>query len=299
MLLVSLFSFAGMKFVNNKFKQRKTLLLFLLIQILILIIYIPWLQRASALTVGHTLKPAPNDIASTIFILLFGFLPEALLWLKWIIVLFVTIGITAASIRSNFIRTMAISFFLAPVIFCLVVSYLYRPIWLYRTLAYIVPFLDILVAFTIYELVASIRLKTVPAEVFRKSLTAGITIMFLTGTIFQELTFVYPWNIKAAAQYLQTNLKNEDIIYVPSERVLWGLCWYLVGPRSINPLRTKEVAIRQKSIRIVTKSSLENPADSQNYWLFYRSTDDIAPFAKPQLDQAASFNDLIVAHVLK
>jgi len=114
MLLVSLFSFVGLWLLENKFKKWKTLLLFLFIQALVFIIYIPWLQRASALSVGHTLKPALNDIASTIYILLFGFFPEALLWLKWILVIFVTVGITAASIRSHSIRTMAISFFSGP-----------------------------------------------------------------------------------------------------------------------------------------------------------------------------------------
>jgi len=156
-----------------------------------------------------------------------------------------------------------------------------------------------MIAFTIYKLVASTRLINVLADVYRKIIPAGIAILFLVGMVVQELTFVYPWNIKAAAQYLQNNLKNEDIIYVPSERVLWGLCWYLIGPRSINPRLSRGTIIQQNGFRVITKPMIENPIIGQNYWLIFQTTDSIAPFDKTQLSQLISFNDLIAAYVGK
>ncbi len=292
-LLVSLLSYVVARILNSNIEERKRFVQWCFMQLVVLVLYLPWLKHAYSINLGHLLVPNLTTVVNTLYVLLFGFSvkgnPE---WLRWSLLLFpvIAMGIAAAKERG---RWILVSFTIVPIVFCVAVSYLYRPIWLHRTLAYTLPFLNLAVALAISEWQAGRGGVTLLlGNIF--SLT--IILSFLVALVYQQFTFRYPWNIEEAVEYVKSEIQAGDVIYVPHERVFWGWLWYFIGPGSVNPMNTDYSIVAPRGVRILAKPAIDRYwiERGKNYWLVHRNIDSVSPFESYLPDTTRDFNQLYV-----
>ena len=297
MLLISLFSYTLIHFRQQKNRNRMRFLQWCLLQLLILTSYTLWLARAYSIHLGHLVVPEFSDIAIAVYVLLFGFTTEVdILWFQWGI-LFITI--IALSIATPFLnktdKMIVISFVIIPIVFCITVSYLYRPIWHYRVLAYITPFLSLAMALVIAN-IRSHHKKGVAITSY--GISAIIISGFLVALIYQQTRASYPWsNIKQAAAYVQSEIEAGDVVYVPEERVFWGWIWYFSGPGGVNPLDSTYSFTTDEGVQIFSKPAIDvtEVKETQAYWLiYYYGFDSTLLFESYQPDMTRDFNGLVV-----
>jgi uncharacterized membrane protein len=273
--LVSTSVYAFTYWLNDWRGRVKNFAWWLVAQIVIVVAYLPWLQRAQSITVGHTVIPSAANVARTVTILWLGFgrpMPSALDW--GVLLLTGVLCVALAFDRER--RSLALAFIVAPLVFCAVVSYLYRPIWLYRTLAYLAPFLCLALALGC----AALR--------SRPWLARGAMLVVcwsLAGALAnQYLTFTYPVIPRAAAEWVRSTARLPDVIYVPNERVFWGWGWYFAGPGSVNPLTTTYALTTHDGLLVFARSALPPLEAARVYWVVYRFIDDPAPFSASRTD---------------
>jgi hypothetical protein len=297
MLLVSLACYAGLVVLESKPRKWRPFLAYTGLLALVLALYLPWLLRASTIRVGHTHVPTLADVVDTLFILLAGRQMQYPAELSWAVVALATIAVAVVAVRNATVRGLALAFLLAPILFGIVVSYANRPIWIYRTFAYTLPFVCLVLAETILSLARAIRLKNTPPGFARAGIVAAAVIALAVALVVQQRTFTFVWNFRDAAAHLRSQAKPGDVVYVPSERAFWGLGWYLAGPRSVHPRAEVLSVASREGVTIVSTGALGNPSGSQRTWLVYRPDDDIAPFDPQHVTNEAAFNELVVAQV--
>jgi len=247
--------------------------------------------------------PSPINVARTFGAIMWGFgwsgiPPEAKNWLAWPLFLLVAAALLLkiATAKSGE-RNVVLSFVAAPVIFCFIVSYLIRPIWLYRTLAYIMPFLCLVL---------------VPGgkAVTRKGLSRkewamwGIMALalaaFVSGLVCQKLFLHKIWDFRSASEFVHRSVSRREVVYVPNNRVFWCWCWYFIGPGSVNPVEEDYVAMNEQGVLVISSPAWREQAlPGSAYWLVHREEDSLAPFnAIPyQVEMAREFRHLWVERV--
>jgi uncharacterized membrane protein len=299
MILVSLCAYVVvLVLLESRFRRWRVALKVGLAFLVMVILYIPELRAASSIFVGVTLKPNLNDVVSTLFILLGGVYNHPT-WVEWIVIPLIMVGVLACLLRNRGGRVVVLAFIIAPMVFCFVVSYLIRPIWLYRTLAYIVPFLSIAIAFIVVQIIPSLMRGRVGQPWVKSGLIFATTLVLLFSTILQQTTFSYPWHIRDAARFIQSVAQKGDVVYVPNVRIFWGMGWYFIGPGSVDPLTTNYSLVSPSGIKLISKPALPIVPDNANYWLVSRSYDDLAPFVIKPSDPVWDFADMQVIRVSK
>ncbi len=298
--LVSLGSFAVLFWIAGGGNEKRAALLFGLLQLLVVALYIPWLVRAAQVThIEHTWLPSLQDGFGTLFTLLFGAFQRPFSWRMLMVVLLVLAGIAAASVRNPAVRFLVVSFLLVPMGFAAAISYLYRPIWLPRLFAYLLPFLSIILALTIREISGMVRIRRLPKAWVSLAAIGGSGLALAAGLVWQQTTYSYPWNIPAAVAYVRQNAAPGGVIYVPNERLYWAAGWYLAGPGKVNPLTTDYLLILQNGLQFLSNPSIGEANNPSTTWILYRPGDGTAPFETWQLEPVAEFNQLVVARVQK
>lgn len=296
MLVVSLASYVGMCQLGRQAAHWNRVLIWGGAFGVILILYWPWLAQAQAISVGHTLTPTLNEVVTTFFILLFGFgdaYPVGLRWVGLALVFGLVLIAWRADERS---RRFAVAFGIAPIVFCLLVSYLFRPIWLYRTLAYMVPVWCLTVSVGAFNVLGCDGW-TQKQTGWQAGFGVAVGLSLLSATLVQQLTYTNPWRIRDAARYVGQMARTGDIVYVSNERVFWGWAWYFVGPGSVNPLTTQYHLMSVDGIEIVSRLTPEQLIHNHSYWLVYRRMDSVAPLENYSLKVSKDFDRLTVEYV--
>jgi uncharacterized membrane protein len=293
LIFISLSVHAGWVMVESRFAQWKAALKLGLALLIMITLYVPWLRQATSISVGHTLIPTLKDVIYTLFILLFGIHGDSA-WVEWIAVLLITIGIVVCLLRNRESRLVLVAYVITPVVFCLIISYLFRPIWLYRTLAYTEPFWSIAVAVLVFQTAPGLGKKIVNTRRLHAGLVLVTTAILLFSTLLQQTSFSYYWNFKKVALFINSEAHTGDVVYVPDKRVFWGIGWYLVGPGSVNPLKTNYSLVSQSGIKLISQPGLPANLDDAHYWLVYRPMDTVAPFEIKSSYPVWDFEDLKV-----
>jgi uncharacterized membrane protein len=276
------------------------------IQLVTLIVYLPWLFHANAIHVSHTIIPGLRDLAVTFAQLLFGTMivmakfQEFVLGFAFILMLLISVVIFINR-RS---RILGVAFIFVPVVATLLISYLVRPIWVTWTLAYIMPFLSLGIA-----IFAADVLNGVTASYANRSRWLGglvlVVILWLsslTGIIYQQYDYV-PWShLKAAVNLVKHNANPADIIFVPHVRVYWGVSWYYLGPGSFNPLEPDYLVPAEDGVWLISAPELQKfIGEGMTYWILYRTSDDMANFFKRYdyavREVAGTFGNVVVEQV--
>lgn len=296
MILVCISAYLVLFFLRTGFMTRKLAVSIGLTLALIIILYVPELLAASSISVGHTEVPDLMETIRTLFMLLGGLynFPDGF---QIGVVILVCIGSFMAALKNVQARDVFLAFIFAPVAFCFVVSHLYRPIWLYRTLAFIVPFWCIILAFVLSQVEQRIGMS-------RRLHWAhsGFTAAFFIGLCillgFQQLNFRYDWRIRDAAGFLQAQAKPGDAIYVANVRVYWGLGWYFIGPGSVNPLSVAQPLVSPSNVSLISGPDGSFHPKAVHAWLVYRSIDDISAFASWKTGPSWDFGNMKVVQML-
>ena len=295
MILFSGLSYALIYLVEENRNGWKQVLRWGLLQVGILVVYLPWMWKVRSINVGHTLTPSINDIIDTLFILVFGFGKFYPSWFRWIGVLLTVAIIIILVARSKTSRSVIIAYVIAPIVFCALTSYLIRPIWLHRTLAYIVPFLSLAIALIVSESFMNVPKLNIQNRLFVYGLFTVLGSFLLLTLMNQQLNYSHNWNFREAAKYVQKFSKEYDIIYIPYDRTFWGFNWYFIGPGSVYPLDKNYRLITENHISVLSKPSIDQDVvDGRNVWIVYRNTDDITIFEKDSQDLVQDFGYLIV-----
>jgi hypothetical protein len=276
----------------------------IIVQAIPIILYLPWLiLQGQNVGAGHLVKPSVMDVLDTVFIIQFGLgnFPEFFTWLGRLVVILLMAGIIIASVRNHSVRTLSISFLLVPFLFALGVSYAIRPFWHYRAFAFATPFLSMIIALTIIEIAGLVRHRSPSKRIILSGLVGAIITLLLAGLYLQQTTFSYRWDFYDAAQFIEENIEEGVTIYVPNQRVYWGMSWYLTGPGSVNPLEIGRPLITNTENHIKPRTTIGKPKDNEHYWIVYRFgeeiVDKIKPFELQQLENIGAFNKLLVAQV--
>jgi mannosyltransferase len=302
LLLPATSSYALLYLLDN-FNRWRQLRRWSFLQLVIVILYIPWLLRARSVRMGHAAIPGWNDVTATLFTMIYGYgeitwLPD---WMTWI-----SLGLPGIVIWMLFwqktLRNIFFSFVMIPIGFCIIISYAISPIWLPRTLAFIFPFWCIGLSLTfskffLHDFNLRNKLRFLPYVVY-----ILFSILLLALSIHQTETFHWPWNIRYASKFVETNVRANDIIFIPDRRLFLAWSWYYVGPKSVNPLTTNYVLIANENVTIVSSPTISHfIIPGRTYWHIYRPNVDPSDFfsstGKATRELSTDFHGLAVEKV--
>ena len=276
-------------------RSKEQILAWLLLFLILILSYWPWLQRARTVFLGHTMTPTVTEIVDTLFLVQWGFngrLPSFILWIATTSVF--ALWLYAWNGKDKNSQLVLLGYVVAPILATLFISYSYRPIWLHRTFAFSLPFMCLCLALAIPKLPTLI-----PGLGARVPQAAFIAIGLLLvaqvlAIVAQQRSFLYEWDFRSAASFIAENAKADDRLYVPNERVFWGVAWYLLGPGQISPLHPVSLIATKDSWR--TDTTGESPEwESRDFWVVRREIDPVSPIADQKAAIAMDFRKL---HVL-
>jgi uncharacterized membrane protein len=284
----------------SDFSRLRRFLSWCIIQLVVMVMYMPWVYLAWSREVGHAIRPGFKDIANTLAVLSWGFGAGGCELAGWFALVFTVAVVLVALFLDRRVLNLMISFVLIPVIFCAVISYAVRPIWLIRTLTYTSPFLAFGAGYLFCRLLDCFDNTTTLKRFIRYSLVVIICLGYLLPLVYQQLTFSRRFNFRAAAAAVRSKASPGDIIYVHGKRVFWSWCWYFVGPGSVNPLTTDYVLTTPDNIKVFSTVDLDGQlVESRNVWVVYRdrdvkSFDELRRFSPYSRDLALNFHGLAV-----
>lgn len=292
MLLISSACYAVMYSPSHIDKPRR-FSQWIFLQLIVLLLYVPWLIRARSINVGHTAIPTFEDIVSTLFLLIAGFGKPYPEWFQWLVVFSTAVMLCVLLAYNKKSRSMITSFIVVPIVSCIIISYFIRPIWLYRTLIYIVPFLFLAIALAILQLCASASAKSGDSR-FSLDSVCLVTVSFVLSLMLvqQFKTFSRSPGFREAAKFVQMEARAGDVVYIPSHRVYWGWGWYFIGPGSINPLTTSYHIVTEGNIKMLSEDSIieDYLKVGQTVWIIYNSkTTSLKPFESISPDLTKNF----------
>ncbi|MBM4459613.1 MAG: hypothetical protein FJ011_17940 [Chloroflexi bacterium] len=261
-------------------------------------LYAPWLRHATEISVRHTMTPNLYDVTYTLFSLVFGVYEHYGDWLRWSSMAVLALGVGWLLLKHARSRPLVWAFVVAPPLCSLLISLVLKPVWLYKSLAYITPFLCITLALIVCELIPG-RIQGRGSAWIRRGLVGVMIAVSTASLILQQITPMSWWDTAAAARILKAHVQPGDIVYAPGERFFWALSWYLVGPGSVNPLSTDYDLVSPAGVRIVSRPAIARYGQRQTTWLVYRA-DDIdapAPFDPGRADLRWRHNYVIVERI--
>jgi len=297
MILVSLLTYGFYSLIGRRFRPDKAFIRWLNVQLIVLLLYLPWLVRSRGISLQHIILPGIREVADVFVVLAFGFIkpfPGAFQVIGLGLLVLIT-GFVVIRDRSS--RPMVVSTVITPVIVAISISYLIRPIWHYRTLAYIAPFLCLTSASALLELRKSSAERTAMGRLARYSVPVAFSAMLLWALSRQEQTLYEPWDIRSAVRFLQKTAGTEETIYVPIRSMFWSLSWYLAGPGSVNPLSTNYLITTREGLQITSQTPPADPAAAgQTIWFVHLEHDQLALPENWWRDNVLDFNQLRLEH---
>ncbi len=264
------------------------------VQILVIVAYVPWLQRAWTIgNVTPAVVPGFEDIITTLYIHLLGYCNYLSIWftdnglLTWLAICIFT------AVRWPVSRITILAYTFTPALTAIVISYLIRPIWLFRGLGLIVPFMILAIAIWLDKLLD----ETTWGKVTSWGMTALTISIFSLALFNQHRTLDYPWDFKQATLFVKMNAQPGETVYLAHERLFWCWNWYFLGPGQTNPIQSDYSTKTSDGIKVISKPAWREPLPDKGYWQVYRDFDipltDTSAIAK----QIWNFDDLIVEYI--
>ena len=277
-ILFCTFSYALLSWVFRQ-TQIKTITKWIAIQIGCVILYIPFLIRADHISVGHTMAPNFAQFRDTFSILFFGLFTPPPIFLSWFAIIALLIIILMMVIpRNNF--PYFISYILVPIFACLLISYIIRPIWHYRTIAFLIPFFCISGALILNDINFRWNRITVNSKFLQNALLFLVSCGLIICIFYQQSKPRKVLISRNAIQFVENLANSNDMIVFNNPRVFWGWCWYALGAGSINPLVNKyNVISKTGKITLVSQDPILLVSD--NIKIFYVRRDLESPLIIP------------------
>ncbi len=265
-----------------------------LLQLAIIVLYVPWLRRAVTLADIHAEVPGLDQVSKTLSQLFFGIINSQPTWLV-LLTLFILAVLTALLIREKEPRNLFLPFVVAPLIACLAISYFFQSIWLTRSLSFLAPFLSLSIALGLEKLQVYVRRLHLPGNVTTYGLAVLIVGILLVFLFYQQRTFEQVWAPRDAVKFVDLNARPADVVAIATKRLFWGWCWYAVKPGCINPVSEDYSLISQKGNRTILAEGKMEPLlkKGKTIWFVYRDTDELSMVpALPGIKREVVYDDL-------
>jgi uncharacterized membrane protein len=297
LVALSVCSYIGLGFFSSPRSDREFPWAFVTAIAAAMVASYPALVRNTGVFVRHTQAPGPAEVIEGLSVYLFGMFPLPIT-LQWVGVIAMGILLGFASHRSRRARDLLIAFFLVPLFATLAVSHLLRPVWLPRTFAFTLPVVCIVMS----TCIGSVSVKRVEMGgrdgVYKiPILIAGTVIaVFFSATLYQQLHPFHFMNFRAAAAHLRSSARPGELIFVPNERVLWGLAWYYIGPGSIHPLHLDSLYSPSIGPPLVVGNATTSQRHSVRTWEVIRDRDSVRNPSQVMVSEIWDFERLKVVH---
>jgi len=276
MILVSVNTLALALLLTSR--QWKRFWLWAGVQVVVLLLYIPWLIHAYNRGPAHPIVPSLNNVARTLaFVLVGAAWPHILVgWLEYAPLILLAVSLLLVMPYRPHDRGLVLAFVLVPILTSYAISHLLVPIWIHRTQAYTIPF--VCLTFALAGVPDDATQAKSRSALFRWAWGLLVVTMLVTGLIAQKVTFQKVWDFRTATQLVKEEAVAGDAILIPHRRVFWAWNWYFVGPGSIDPLApVTEVQAEARGVRVFS-----DPADAQagqSTWLVYRDLRELEGLA--------------------
>jgi uncharacterized membrane protein len=251
LLLASLTIYSLVEILNRGRPWDK-LLPWLVMQLAIVLFYLPWILIAVKVPVPtHLRAPGLEDIVQVVFNLILG-LGRPDITLQWTaMIVAVAAGLLALIFLKGY-RNFIFSWLVIPFIACAVISHFIRPIWHYRTLAYLLPFICLGTAMILTEVGRRFAKKETIKTFLISSgalLSSFVLSMFL---VYQGQTVLRNSNYKEATAFVRQAARPGETIIVANQLIFWGWSWYFRGPGHVKTLEPNGYYYKQGSLIVIT-----------------------------------------------
>ena len=134
-----------------------------------------------------------------------------------------------------------------PIAICCTISHVSRPIWVFRVISFTIPFCCFALATGVMRLppirnasdsdaiVDSVGLRWV-ANAVRSGLVALLLVGMCLGADAQRGFYPRTSHVHRMAHVVADQTAAGDVVIVPQRYCYWAICWYLVGPGTVQPL---------------------------------------------------------------
>lgn len=193
------------------------------------VLLLPWLVNASFRSVSHAVVPDIAVMGSTVSGWLLGYFPEVPAFARTTVLVFLVLSVIAAiGWGGKVAQAVMLSFVVLPVSGVAAVSWLLRPIWLDRTLAFAAPFLVIAVVLALANIARRERIALVSL-----ALLAGVWCLLILGAghLAERSQISRKMEFREAAAFIAQNNAEAVAVYVPVNFRFWGMARYLAGPQ--------------------------------------------------------------------
>jgi hypothetical protein len=196
-----------------------------------------------------------TDIPATI-----SYVVLACFVLAWIVVLLQP--------RAPGVRELLV-FVASPIFAALAISYIIRPVWHDRSLAYLAPFCCIILALAWVWLLD--RLKAIDTHTLRRIAPYGFLLVFGFASLVMINRIherVFRPDYRGAAYFVMQAATPGDVIYLPDNALIlsrWS--WYSAGPGSVNLMNPPRSLVTDEGIRITTRVDQEDIRTDRTYWV--------------------------------
>ncbi len=266
--------------------------------VLLFLLYLPWLTQAVNIRVGHTSDPNLETVFNTFSILIIGFGREIPPWIFLTLLFLLLVGSAYLIFRVKDVRLVFFVFYTMPILFCFLISKVYRPIWLYRTLSFVVPFIFITLSWIISSVSSLTFLQKKRSLFFSYGMLFIVSLFLIIPLNIQSRSMVFPNDFRSVAGFLDEVVEPGSNIYVPSGREYWGLAWTYFGPGSINPLDESDYCLQNEdNIVMLTRSTInQNCSDDSCYWIVYQDYHQPDPFEISPEDIVKTMGNMVIAY---
>ena len=189
---------------------------------------LPWLLNASMRSVSHTKIPSVDVVITTFAGWILGYgnfeLPDTLK----IIAGYLIVAVAAIVMWFGDRKTVRIifSFVVWPALLLAAMSFLVRPVWIERAVAFCAPFFIISVALFVCQISV-----TEPNK--RRIYTVFLALLFivLSFMAFAQSGTSRKMQYREAADLIVKENSQHSAIYIPQNVTFWGVTRYISGPR--------------------------------------------------------------------
>jgi hypothetical protein len=173
-------------------------------------------------------------------------------------------------------RILAASWIGVPVVVCQLASHLLAPLWHLRALAFLSPFLCLVVARAVWT-----RRDGSPRagdSIHLPAAAASTLLILVVGclAIARDLDRgMIPGFREAVGEHHRRSLPG-DAVVIPNPRVFWSWGWYAAGPRSVDPLDDSQILVGEAGETIA--QSVEDLGSAPGrLWVVRRTPKETVP----------------------
>lgn len=193
------------------------------------VLLLPWLVNASFRSVSHAVVPDLRVMGDTLAGWLLGYFPNVPSRSRYLALAVVVSAIVfTLGWGDQRSRAVMFAFVVFPVVGIAAVSWLLRPIWLDRTLAFAAPFLVVGLVQAVAHIAQRERIRYMALGMLA---AFWCLLILVIGQLAERSLISRKMEFREAASFIAESNVHGVAVYVPVNFRFWGMARYLVGPQ--------------------------------------------------------------------